>query len=139
MDVRAFQEGIGIRPKELIGVLREKYPKYDKSLHSKVCSPEKYGVRLVEAAEKALTERCGKPSGMKVQNEPENAVKRDKRRLPCRIYARLTESEYAALQQAIKASGCLTAQEYLRKLIKKDLKRRERHGRDNQIPVCRVL
>ena len=127
MDVRAFQEGIGIRPKELIGVLRERYPKYDKSLHSKVCSPEKYGVRLLEQAEQLLLEEFGTGPECSPQTGQENAVKRDKRRLPCRIYARLTESEYAALQQAIKASGCLTVQEYLRKLIKKDLKRRERH------------
>lgn len=127
MDVRAFQEGIGIRPKELIGVLRERYPKYDKSLHSKVCSPEKYGVRLLEQAEQLLLEEFGTGTECSPQTGQGNAVKRDKRRLPCRIYARLTESEYAALQQAIKASGCLTVQEYLRKLIRKDLKRRERH------------
>ena len=127
MDVRAFQEGIGIRPKELIGVLRERYPKYDKSLHSKVCSPEKYGVRLLEQAEQLLLEEFGTGPACSPQTGQGNAVKRDKRRLPCRIYARLTESEYAALQQAIKASGCLTVQEYLRKLIRKDLKRRERH------------
>ena len=127
MDVRAFQEGAGIRPKELIGVLRERYPKYDKSLHSKVCSPEKYGVRLLEQAEQLLLEEFGTGPECSPQTGQGNAVKRDKRRLPCRIYARLTESEYAALQQAIKASGCLTVQEYLRKLIRKDLKRRERH------------
>lgn len=127
MDVRAFQEGAGIRPKELIGVLRERYPKYDKSLHSKVCSPEKYGVRLLEQAEQLLLEEFGTGPACSPQTGQGNAVKRDKRRLPCRIYARLTESEYAALQQAIKASGCLTVQEYLRKLIRKDLKRRERH------------
>lgn len=128
MDVRAFQESIGVRPKKLIGTLREHYPKYDKSMHSKVCSPEKYGVRLVEQAEQLLLEEFGTGSECSPQTGQGNAVKRDKRRLPRRIYARLTESEYAALQQAIKASGCLTVQEYLRKLIRKDLKRRERHA-----------
>lgn len=128
MDVRAFQERTGTRPKEIVKVLRERYPKYDKSLHSKVCSPEKYGVRLLEEAERLLWDEFGTDPECSPQTEQGNAVKRDKRRLPRRIYARLTESEYAALQQAIKASGCLTAQEYLRKLIRKDLKRRERHA-----------
>lgn len=128
MDVRAFQERTGTRPKEIVKVLREHYPKYDKSMHSKVCSPEKYGVRLLKEAERLLWDEFGTGSECSPQTGQGNAVKRDKRRLPRRIYARLTESEYAALQQAIKASGCLTAQEYLRKLIRKDLKRRERHA-----------
>ena len=79
LHIKEFREEHGIYASQVVEVVRERYPGYDKYLNSKVENPEKYGIRLVSDAEQML----------------ENAFQRtlsaprrpDRRRLPSRISA----------------------------------------------------
>lgn len=74
LHVKEFREERGLIQKQVIAVIQERYPGYDKPLNSKVENPEKYGVRLVNDAEQMLEDAFLKTSPI--------ARKPDKRRLP---------------------------------------------------------
>lgn len=54
LHIKEFREERGIYASQVVDVIRERYPGYDKYLNSKVENPEKYGVRLVNDAEQML-------------------------------------------------------------------------------------
>ena len=56
MDIRKFEEEHGLKPKDIINVARDIYPKYDKVIHCHVKNPEQYGVRWVDDLERAVIE-----------------------------------------------------------------------------------
>ena len=69
MDYKQFRETNSVSGKDMISALRELYPKYGKATQSMVDNPEKYGVRLLPAAERHLAERfVGEHDGHKVPN-----------------------------------------------------------------------
>ena len=100
--VKEFREARGLQGKQIVEVMREKYPKYDKTIHSKVERPEEYGIRLLCEAENLIEEAF---AGTAVQ-----AKKRDGRRLPCRVQCRMSKARFERLQQALRAEGFETVQ-----------------------------
>ena len=113
LRVKEFREERGLAAKDVVKVIREQYPGYDRYLNSKVENPERYGVRLVNEAEALLEEAY-------VKTAPE-ARKRDRRRLPCKIQCRLSKSKFERLQQALKRDGFDTMQAGLSAIITKYL------------------
>jgi len=109
LNVKEFRTERGLTSTQVVAVMREQYPGYDKYLNSKVENPEKYGVRIVNDAERLLEEAFAK-------TVPE-ARKRDTRRLPQRIQCRLSKTDYARLQQALKREGFDTVQAGVSALI----------------------
>ena len=101
--VKEFREARGLQGKQIVEVMREKYPKYDKTIHSKVERPEEYGIRLLCEAEKLIEEAF---AGTVVQ-----AKKRDGRRLPCRVQCRMSKARFERLQQTLREEGFETGQE----------------------------
>lgn len=115
MDIRNLEA----RPKEIVSALREEYPKYDKFLHSKVCQPEKYAIKLVHRAERILKSRF--------KMCPATAVKADKHSRVHRITYRPENSQYEALQRAKTEDGYHSWQELYQALTDSYLKRRTEH------------
>ncbi len=103
----------GLKDGQAVGIVREKYPGYDKHLHSKIKSPDKYGVRLVPMAERYLCKAFDQAAPI--------ARKRANRRLPARIQCRLTKRDLGLLQQALRRAGYKTLQDGLLHLITKYL------------------
>lgn len=105
---------------DFVPIVKEIYPKFDFPLLSKVGQPQKYGVDLRKDALKAICTHFG------VEEDPPK--NKENRKMPCRIYGRLYESEYIELMGYIKEDGYSTMQDflvcYLRKYIKQ--KRKER-------------
>ena len=102
LNLTNFREERGITSAQVVSVMREQYSGYDKYLNSKVERPEKYGVRLVNDAERLLEEAFTKTV--------EISCKRDRRKLPCRIQCRMTRTKFERLQQALKREGFDTVQ-----------------------------
>ena len=102
----------GASTKDMIEVVRAIYPKYDKTLHSKVENGDKYGVQLRPRAMTALIRRFA-PERLRAR-KPEGRAK------PYRIQARLNRDAYGLLQQALDRTG-LTTQDYIEALILNDL------------------
>ena len=113
MDVKAFAVERGLMGKDLIAVVHAQYRGYGKSEHSKVGNPEKYGIRLLDGAEKLILDAYGATAPA-----PRRADKRSK---PYRVQCRLSRHEYARLQLALKRSGHETMQEFVSRIIAKYL------------------
>lgn len=116
LHVKEFREERGLIQKEVIAVIQERYPGYDKPLNSKVENPEKYGVRLVNDAEQMLEDAFLKTSPI--------ARKPDKCRLPQRVQCRLSKPVYERLQQALKRDGYDTVQAGITAIIDRYLDER---------------
>lgn len=97
-----------IPAKDMVAVVQQLYPKYDKTVQSKCENGEAYGVSLRPDAMAALYNRFAPELA-----QARTAAKKDKRRLTCRISARLETADYEALQQLIKADGYTTMQDWL--------------------------
>ena len=102
LKVKEFRQERGLSAGEMVAVVRENYPGYDKYIHSKVENPEKYGIRLVSDAERLLEEAFLKTAPA--------ARKPDRRRLPCRVHCRLSKGRFEQLQQAFNRAGFQTMQ-----------------------------
>lgn len=109
LKVKEFREERGLLASQVVDVVRERYPGYDKYLNSKVENPEKYGIRLVNDAEQML-------EGAYLKTAPVSR-KPDKRRLPHKIQCRLSKTEYDRLQHALRADGYDTVQAGIAALI----------------------
>jgi len=111
--MQEFRKERGLFVREIVGVMQERYPKYDKHLHSKVERPDEYGVRLLNDAERLIEDAFASTSP--------KSRKRDCRKLPQRVQCRLAQADYDRLQQALKRHGYETMQAGLRDLIIKFL------------------
>ena len=110
-DLRGFVDANGIAPRDVVPVIRDQFPKFDKTLLSKCMSPRKYGVVLHPDGWAAL--HGAYPSASFVTQSGSKSSKVDRRRLPCRIYGRLSERSFNLLQQYIGADGYATIQDWL--------------------------
>lgn len=105
LDVKNFRIERGLQARQIVSVMQEQYPKYDKTLHSKVERPKQYGVRLVCSAEKHLEAAFAETAPA--------AARRENRRLPARLQFRLSKKDHRRLQLALKADGFDTMQSEL--------------------------
>ncbi len=116
LDVKQFRTERALPAKQIVAVVREQYPKYDKTLHSKVERPELYGVRLVRGAERLLEDAFAGTAPA--------APKRENRRLPARLQCRVSRTDYRRLQLAFWSDGFGTMQSGLAHIIHAYLERR---------------
>lgn len=105
---------------EMIALVRERYPGFDKSLLSKCSNSEKYGVELVPEAMTILLERFGQELP---PEKPQNKRTGSGHRFSCRISARLPDADYAALQWRLKADGYKTVQAWLAEMVRRYLQK----------------
>ena len=106
-DLRELRRMVDISSREAVPVIQAIYPKFDKTMWSKVNS-DQYGADLPEDARKALWERF-----VPMVLEARRRSRHGKHRLTCSIRARLPDDVYAALQQCIRAEGYVTMQDWV--------------------------
>lgn len=99
--------------KEIVRVMKEQYPGYDKFLHSKAENPSKYGICRTKEAESYLKSIFGECYAEKAVR----GRRRDGHKLTCRISARMTNERYDELQRYITADGFTTTQSFLEWLV----------------------
>ncbi len=113
IQMKEFREGLNLSQRDIIDVVQESAPGFDKYLLSKVERPEKYGIRLLNEIEQTLVEAFP-------QTAPEPR-KPDRRKNPCRLYCRVGKRMYGQLQRALQADGFKTVQDGLVYIIGKYL------------------
>lgn len=113
INIKEFREGLNLSQRDIIDVVQESAPGFDKYLLSKVERPEKYGIRLLNGIEKDLLEAYP-------QTAPQPR-KPDRRKNPCRLYCRVGKRMYGQLQRALQADGFKTTQDGLVYIISKYL------------------
>ena len=80
----------GSSVQDIVTKVQTLYPAYDRYLHSKVENGRKYGIRLRSDAMKLLEEAFG---------EGLQEARKEHRRKPRRLYARVTDAVYSVLQR----------------------------------------
>lgn len=108
-DLKRIRIFKSIPAKDMVSVVKELYPRYDKTLQSKCENGSDYGVCLLPDAEKAICREFA----------PELQRKRDGHRLTCRISCRLETADYEALKRNIAADGYTTTQDWLSDMVKR--------------------
>ena len=106
MDYKQYRADTGITSKDMIRVVRDIYPNYSKITQSMVDNPEKYGICLLPAAEKAVTSHFG---------EPDKAPP-PKRKKAHRLVVYLEDEPYQEVRACIEEQGVST-QEFLHELL----------------------
>ena len=106
-ELRELRLSKQIPAKDMVAVVQQIYPKYDKTVQSKCENGEIYGVSLRPDAMAALYAHFA-PEVV----EQRKAAKKAAHRLTCRISARLETADYEALQQLIAADGYATTQDW---------------------------
>lgn len=119
IDVKTFAAERGLMGKDLIAVVRTRYKGYGKSEHSKVAHPNRYGIRLLDSAERLILDAFGSTSA---------PLRAENRRNPCRVQCRLSRRDYARLQLALNRSRCETMQEFVSRIITEHLRGEEDNG-----------
>ncbi len=108
-DLRIMKQ---IPAKDMVAVVQELYPKYDKTVQSKCENGEAYGIALQPDALQALYEHFA-PDVLEARARSRHG----KHRLTCKIMARLETDVYEALQLLIKADGYNTVQDWLTDVV----------------------
>ena len=120
-----------IPAKDMVAVVQQIYPKYDKTVQSKCENGEIYGVSLRPDAMAALYAHFA-PEVV----EQRKAAKKDAHRLTCRISARLETADYEALQQLIAADGYATTQDWLTAIVRRYI---AKAGDAEWAMTCRII
>lgn len=107
-ELSQLREYAGCRAVDMVEVVREIYPKYDKFIHSKVENGKDYGIQLRPDATKELVQRFAP----EIQAKP----RKPNRSKPNRIYARLPDALFEKLQQHLQSTS-QTAQDFIEGLI----------------------
>lgn len=118
MDVTIKDLRETVPAKEMVAVIQQLYPKYDKTVQSKCDHGDEYGIQLRPDAEKAVLKRFA----------PEAAERRygDRHKPAPRITCRVSDADYSELQQALKADG-LTVQAWMSAKIEEYIKNHGKH------------
>lgn len=135
--LRELRTSKEIPGKEIVKVIKSRFPGYDKMLQSKCENPAKYGVGLVPEAMSLIIETFA-PELLNVsaeapdeetvvEDKPRAAPKRrgDTHRLKRRLHCRLEEEDYDALMEYIHDEGFDTVQAWLTYMVRKVLKERQ--------------
>lgn len=105
MWLTEMEEMKGLQGQEVVKVVKDEFPNYDHSLHSKVKRPELYGVELTKRATDTICKHF--------QFSPVKPRRMDNRTNPYRIQGRLGKSLYDRLQTTIRENGWATMQDFL--------------------------
>lgn len=107
-ELRELRISKQIPAKDMVAVVQQLYPKYDKTVQSKCENGDAYGVSLRPDALAALYDHFAPELA-----QARKAAKKDAHRLTCRISARLETAEYEALQRLIEEDGYATMPDWL--------------------------
>lgn len=108
--LRIDQPTTNLSDKQLVAAIRDLCPGYDKTLHSKVKKPEKYGIRHIKEVERLLMALS--------LGDAAKPRRSDNRRLQGKITYRISNDRLRLLQQALKADGFDTMQGGMEYLVK---------------------
>lgn len=115
-ELRALRIDLGLPAKDMVAVVQELYPKYDKTMQSKCENGDDYGISIRPDAMKAIYAKFA-PNGTKASRR-----KKDRHRLANRVSCRLDDTDMEELQRRMEADGYATAQELLADLVRRYLR-----------------
>ena len=115
-ELRELRISRKLPAKVMVEVVRDIYPKYDKTMQSKCERGNEYGIQIRPDAMDALYARFDPEQLTKTKKK-----KGDGHKYTCRISCRLPDEQYLLLQKHTKADGYRTMQDWLTDQVKKYL------------------
>ena len=112
-NLRELRMRLQLPAKDMVAVVQQLYPKYDKTMQSKCERGSEYGVALLPDAMEALYRRFD-PAALAARERK----KKSRHRLTCRISCRLEDGDYRELQQHIQADGYQTMQDWIADMVR---------------------
>jgi len=120
-ELRKLRLSKKLPAKEMVAVVKELYPKYDKTIQSKCERGDEYGIRIREDAMEALYLKFAPEQLQEIKRKQSGGHK-----LKCRISCRLPDDTYTELQRYIKEDGFKTMQDWLSDTVEKYVRRKRR-------------
>lgn len=118
-ELRKLRLSRQIPAKDMVEIIQQYHPKFDKTMLSKCEHGEEYGVQIRREALDSLYEKFAPDLIHKVKKERDG-----RHRLTKRISCRLSDEEHAELLCAIEEDGCKTIQDWLSEQVISYLKNR---------------
>lgn len=112
-ELRDLRHAKNMPAGDMVAVVQQLYPKYDKTMQSKCENGAAYGVDIRADALEALYLAFA-PELLEQRRRRKNSG----HRLTCRISARLADGEYGLLQQHIHADGYATMQDWITDIVR---------------------
>lgn len=113
--LRELRLGKEIPVADMVAIVQQRYPAYDKHLQSKAERSHLYGIQLCDDAMDALVVAFA-PEQAPETKQPENRVN------PCRLVCRVNIHDYNLLMDCMREEGFSTTQDWLYSHLKKYLK-----------------
>lgn len=110
----------GISRRDMIEVLKKKFPKYEKMTQTVVCNPDDYGAQLIPEAEALLVANFGMHEGLSYKPK-----KKSNRRKSNKLTVRLDDTMYARLLRYYSRSSFASMQDFVEAAISSMLDRVE--------------
>lgn len=119
LNLAAYEKQHSIQSKDIVPIVRAAgFDKYSKQLHAHAKNPRS-GIELVDKAAESIIAAFGPVVETAEQLKPSGSPTHEKKGYPCRVYARLTKTDYRALQRALKRLGYSTLQDGVLYIIRK--------------------
>ena len=115
-DVRAASGATG---KQLVSVVKDAFPKFNRQLLAQLEAPEKYGAIIHPNALRLFCDAYG----VEIETAVKTAKprKQERRKLPHKLTVRISDHDFALLQLRIEKDGYGTVQSWVHAQIKKAL------------------
>lgn len=126
-ELRELRLSQKLPAREMVSVVKETYPKYDKTLQSKCERGDEYGIQIRQDALNSLYARFAP----ELLEKPEKK-KGSGHKLKCRISCRLPDEVYADLKRFIKEDGFETMQDWLTHIVEEYVQRKKDKGRQGE-------
>ncbi len=120
-ELRKLRLSKKIPAKKMVAVVKELYPKYDKTMQSKCERGAEYGIKIREDALEALYAKFD-PDLLRANKKKQGSG----HKLKCRISCRLPDETYAELQEFITEDGFKTMQDFLTHTVERYIRRKRR-------------
>lgn len=113
LELVQLRKHANVQAKEMVEVVKQLYPRYDKTIQSRVEHGSETGIQLRPDATKTLVQRFA-PELLRLSRKPQ-------RKKPNRIQARLPDELYGRLQLHLEHTR-LTVQDFIEELVRQFFK-----------------
>ena len=123
-DYIFYADSCGIKQKDMVEVIKQKWPFFVKEQMSLACNPERNALMLIPAAEDMLVEKFGKGPGLGISPKLRKHSHENKNK-PCRLCVRVSNDLRSRVQKVYEQMCFATMQDLLEAAVAEFVQRHE--------------
>ena len=122
-----YADACGIMQKDMVRVIKEKYPEFSKSQMSMASNPERNALQLIPAAEELLVGAFGRGPGLSISPALSHPARNHGNKAkPCRLYVRIDNALRSRVQAVYEQMCFASMQDLLEAAISQFVEKYER-------------